>query len=381
LVPGTYYVRVYGYFPASPVLNYSLHLTVYSSAVSDTTDPVITAITPTLSEPYGPCGANIDVISHDAYGIEEVKLFYRVNYGSWNNYSMYKGSYDHYLTAIGHFAEGDFVQYYFTSEDSSSNHNEQTSDNGGSYYSFTVPHNDFSGPLIAHVGIYPQNPNDTSIVRVLSDITDSNDISYAIVTYRVNSGSWINESMFTLTDDVFEAIIDVFSYGSFVEYLIIAVDNSSNHNIAINDNSGLYYYFNVGASDVTPPVISDIHVSLQPPIEGLAFSIRCNATDESGISSVWIIYRVNYDSWIIRRMDLLEGDTYSHAFDPLLANDFVEYYFYAYDDYQQQNEAYDDNNGNYYNFLVQGSTTNVTLYFLLPALAGLSIAVMIRKKR
>ncbi len=164
LAPGTYYVKVYGWNNNYLCKNYTLYLTASSSAVSDTTAPVITAITPTFSESYGPYGANIDVTSYDAYGIEEVKLFYRVNYGSWSNYSMWKESYNHYLAAIGHFAEGDFVQYYFTAEDSSSNHNERISNNGGLYYNFTVLHNDFTVPIITNVDHNPVAPNETESV-------------------------------------------------------------------------------------------------------------------------------------------------------------------------------------------------------------------------
>jgi len=376
------YVRIiYGWGDTHLCAIYSLHLTAYCSAVSDTTAPVITALTTTFSETYGPYGANIDVISHDAYGIDELKLFYRVNYGSWNNYSMWKGSYDHYLTAIGPFSEGDFVQYYLIAEDSSSNHNERTSDNGGLYYNFTVLHNDLTGPTITNVHHSPVFPNETETVTFNCTITDPNGIDSAILHYRMNFGGWQNASLSLDINDNYLVTRGPFAYEDLVEYYITATDDSTQNNVGTNNNSGMYYYFNVLASDITPPVISDIHVSHQPPIEGLAFSIRCNVTDESGISSVWILYRVNYDQWVIRKMNLLEGDTYLIAFDPLVANDFVEYYFYAYDDSQLQNEAYDDNNGDYYSLLVQGSTTNVTLYLLLPALAGLSIAVMIRKKK
>jgi len=226
LVPGTYYIDVYAYNDNYLCWNYTLYLTAYSSAVSDTTAPVITSIIPTLSEPYGPSGVNFDLISHDTYGIEEVKLFYRVNYGNWNNYTMYKGSFDHYLAnytmykgsfdhylaAIGQFAEGDFIQYYFTSEDSSSNHNENTADNGGSYYNLTILHNDFTGPTITNVNHSPATPNDEDPVVFTCDVTDASGVQSASLYLRVNGGSWSYILMMPSTGDTYSGGLYLFRW-------------------------------------------------------------------------------------------------------------------------------------------------------------------------
>ncbi|MHA1186467.1 MAG: hypothetical protein ACTSSK_06265, partial [Candidatus Heimdallarchaeota archaeon] len=325
---------------------------VYSSAVSDTTAPTINSITPTNSEVYGPYGVNFDVVSTDSYGIEEVKFYYRVNYGGWNSYSMYKGSFDHYLAAIGNFNEGDFIQYYVTSEDSSSNHNIRTSDNSGLYYSFTVLHNDLTGPTITNVHHIPVAPNETEVVDFNCTITDPNGIQYATLHYRINSGGWLGHSLALDVNDNYIATRGPFTVGDFVEYYISAADDSTQGNIGTNDNSGMYYSFNVTSADGTPPEITNIGHSPTTPNDEDPVVFHCDVTDASGVYSVNLYCRFNGGSWSQILLMPSTGDTYSGGLGGLDYLDFVEYYVNATDDSLNQNFIVDDNSGLYYSFVV-----------------------------
>jgi len=47
------------------------------------------------------------------------------------------------------------------------------------------------------------------------------------------------------TGSTYQATIGPFTAGSVLEYYITALDNSTSHNEAIEDNSGLYYSFTI----------------------------------------------------------------------------------------------------------------------------------------
>jgi len=356
LAPGTYYVKVYGYFETSPVMNYSLHLTAFSSSFYDITGPVITSIGHELTEAYGPCAAYIDVLSHDLYGVSEVKLFYRVNYGAWNNYSMWKGSSLHYLTTIGPFLEGDFVEYYLTAEDASSNHNERISNNGGLYYNFTVLNNDFTGPTITNVHHSPLTPNETELVTFNCTITDPNGINSASLIYRINGGSWQAVTLSHDINDNYLATRGPFAYGDQVEYYINATDDSSQHNIGINNNSGLFYSFTIPLEDLTPPEITNISHSPTAPNEHDIVAFSCDVTDANGIQIVYIYYRVDGGGWTQIAMGYTIGsDTYFISIGVFSYLSVVEYCIRAYDNSPNHNTVLDDNGGLYYSFTVVSS--------------------------
>jgi len=51
--------------------------------------------------------------------------------------------------------------------------------------------------------------------------------------------------MTLISGDIYSVTIGSFAVSDTIEYYITAVDNSANHNEAIDDNSGLYYSFTV----------------------------------------------------------------------------------------------------------------------------------------
>jgi hypothetical protein len=80
-------------------------------------------------------------IMDDYFGIEEAKIYYRVNGGSWVIVDMELVGDKIYEAAIGTFDTGDLVEYYFTAMDNSTSYNELIWDNSGSYYHFEVLRN------------------------------------------------------------------------------------------------------------------------------------------------------------------------------------------------------------------------------------------------
>jgi len=87
-------------------------------------------------------------------------------------------------------------------------------------------------------------------VTVYADIFDLNSgVKNASLSYRYsqNNGltwsSWTNTTMNLETRNTFKGFIPSFPYGTLVQYMILAEDNSNN--IATNDNMGQYYIYTV----------------------------------------------------------------------------------------------------------------------------------------
>ncbi|MBA7578429.1 hypothetical protein ES708_20291 [subsurface metagenome] len=56
--------------------------------------------------------------------------------------------------------------------------------------------------------------------------------------YRVNDGIWIEINMICISGDLYTVTIGPFAVSDTIEYYITAIDNSVNHNEAIEDNGG-----------------------------------------------------------------------------------------------------------------------------------------------
>lgn len=382
LAPGTYYVKVYGYFVGSPVYNYTLHLRANSSSVSDTQAPTFHGHALVLTEEYGPSAANIRTILSDEYGISEVILHYRVNSGSWVQVNMMLFNYRNYTCSIGPFDIGDFVEYYFTAKDDSSNHNSAIADNGGSYYNFTILNLEFVEPTIEQVQHIPTNPNESETISINCTITDDSDILSASLHYRVNNDDWIEQALIYNTNDIYIATIGPFIYDDFIDYYITAIDNSAYHNIAINNNSDLYYRFVIAAGDTTPPVITNVAIDPVNPYAGQVVNITCTVTDASGILRVILHYRIYGGFFEPMDMILVSENTYKATFDSLNEGNFVEYFIEAFDNSSIQNIAVNDNNGEYYSFTIGGSPfTNNFVLFLFPTIIAATLLTLAKKKK
>jgi hypothetical protein len=382
LAPGTYYVKVSAYNDLSPVYNYTLHLRANSSSVSDTQAPIFHVHNLVLTEDIGPSAANIYTILSDDFGISEVILHYRVNSGSWDQVDMMLFNYRNYTGSIGPFDVGDFVEYYFTAKDDSSNHNSAIADNGGSYYNFTILNIEFVKPIIEQVHHIPTIPNEIETATINCTITDDSGVQSASLYYRVNNGDWSEQAMTYDTNDIYLATIGPFNYDDYIDYYVTAIDNSAYHNIATNNNSGLYYRFEIAASDTTPPVITNVAKDIENPYAGQVVNVTCTVTDTSGIKSVILYYRINSGFFEPMDMILISGNTYKATFDSLIVGSFIEYYIKAIDNSSIQNDAVNDNNGDYYSFTVGASPiTNNFVLFLFPTILAATLLSLAKKKK
>ncbi len=103
----------------------------------------------------------------------------------------------------------------------------------------------FGPPVITGIIHSPSSPTELDTIDINTTVTSPYGIQSVTLHYRVNSGTWIEVSMTLVSGDHYSVTIGSYAVGDTIEYYISAVDNSINYNLAIEDNSGLYYSFTV----------------------------------------------------------------------------------------------------------------------------------------
>jgi branched-chain amino acid transport system substrate-binding protein len=232
------------------------------------------------------------------------------------------------------------------------------------HFEWPVNHSNYDTmpPLITSVQHSPSTPTSVDNMQVYADITDFSDIQSAKIHYRVINNPWQVVTMIQKLDNTYSANLGTFNVNDTVQYYVSAMDGSSNHNEATDDNAGNYYSFNVStpiSTDITLPVISNIHHSPSNPTPTDAVRIYAEITDLSGIQSATVHYRVINNPWQVVTMIKQSDNTYSANLGAFDNGDTVQYYVIATDGSSNYNTATNDNNGNYYSFSVLIPTTTV----------------------
>ncbi len=104
---------------------------------------------------------------------------------------------------------------------------------------------DIDPPLIVDIIHAPSTPTELDIISINVTITDASGVQSVTLHYRVNSGTWLEVSMTLISGNLYSVTIGLFTAGDTIEYYIKAIDNSADHNEAIDDNVGLYHSFTV----------------------------------------------------------------------------------------------------------------------------------------
>ncbi len=350
--------------------------------------PVITEIIHSPSSPTELDTVIINAIVTNPHGVQSVTLHYRVISEIWIEVSMTLVSGDLYNVAIGPFAVSDTVEYYITAVDNSIHHNEATGDNSGLYYSFTIDSSDNTGPAINDIVHSPSSPTELNTISINATVTDASSVQSVTLHYRVNSGTWIEASMTIKSGDIYSVTIGSFAVSDTIEYYISAIDNSVNHNEALENNNRQYYNLFVGSSDVIGPNITSIIHSPSSPTELDTVNINATVISPYGVHSVTLRYRINSGTWQTISMARISGDFYSVTIGSFAVSDTIEYYISALDNSISHNLAINDNSGEYYSFTIlsyEDETRTVMFPLLLPAITslflGFGIVVQQRRKK
>ncbi|MFX0125910.1 MAG: hypothetical protein ACFFAE_19975 [Candidatus Hodarchaeota archaeon] len=200
-------------------------------------------------------------------------------------------------------------------------------------------------PTISNVKISPVNPIAGENVTISANITDRSGIFSAVLYYQVDNTGWYTKALIWQFDDIYQAEIGPFMIDQEVEYYITATDDTTDQNMATDNNLGAYYSFKL--VDTTGPTITNVHHSPSDPIEGNSINIYADVEDKSGIANVEV-YIQTYGGWTSMSMEIQSGNTYRVNIGSFAADTKVQYYIKAYDASDSKNEAIDDNNGEYY---------------------------------
>ncbi|MHA1917725.1 MAG: Ig-like domain-containing protein [Candidatus Ranarchaeia archaeon] len=202
-------------------------------------------------------------------------------------------------------------------------------------------------PTIKNVTRTPTSPIYTQSVDVQADVLDSN-LDIVLLHYRVDSGSWVNQTMSFQSGNTYQATIPSQVYDSEVEYFVSANDTTRKTSTKIDDNGS---YFSYTVEDTIDPILSNNQQEPTLPTYIDSVNITIEATDAgSGVQQVVLYYRIDGGSFQQITMSLLTGDTFNATIDTQSWNTLVEYYFNATD--SAENSVIDNNASNYYKYTV-----------------------------
>jgi hypothetical protein len=236
-----------------PYVNGTYYIQIRNAEGEVLQERAITANPPVVNVTFPNGGESLNIgdnytISWEAYDLDGDELSYLVSYsqdggGTWiplaNN--LKETSYVWNTTSL---TAGDKYLIRVLATDGV-NTGEDTSDG-----TFTTV--DLTPPIISNV---MQNPYADVVqpdqnVTVYADIFDLNSgVKNASLSYRYSQNNgltwspWTNTTMNLETRNTFKGFIPSFQYGTLVQYMILAEDNSNN--IATNDNMGQYYIYTV----------------------------------------------------------------------------------------------------------------------------------------
>ncbi|MHA1930686.1 MAG: hypothetical protein ACTSV2_19110 [Candidatus Thorarchaeota archaeon] len=196
---------------------------------------------------------------------------------------------------------------------------------------FLVADDDWTDPVIANIVQYPNNPTMTDPVTINATLSDLSGISSASVYYRIDSGVWFGVTMDNIDGDIYQATIGPAIDGGYVQYFLTATDASLNHNIAINDNGGLYFHFTCIGPDIEGPVIELLPRNPQNPTALDSVIIRANITDAHEIRSVILSYYTSESPSQTNITMNFEGAFYRCVIPSVNENVVVTYKIIAYD--------------------------------------------------
>ena len=156
-------------------------------------------------------------------------------------------------------------------------------------------------PEIVSVTRSPETPNYDQSVKITAQvIKGSADIESVILSYQIDSGSWVSVTMI-LDGGLYVADIPAQPYNTAVNYKVYAYDTFGNYDV-----SGLFSYI---VGDFVPPVISNVVHVPNPPYHQQIVTVSAKVTepaDASGVKNVTLWYTAT-GTWTFTDMTLHEG--------------------------------------------------------------------------
>jgi len=230
-------------------------------AATDAVPPVIThTVIPDQYRETWP--VDLSAVVTDNIGVDSVWVTYKLNAtGTLNTFGLvldngvYSGTFGLDTSVI---ALGDSIMYRIVARDASAAHNLGYHPSIAEFNTFKfVPDTEF--PVISHTAL-----RDQPIIRwpaqVKAVVTDNLGVLSVSVEVKVNNGTPSNFNLVNTTGNTWQANFPfdttAVSVGDTISYKIIAVDNSTSHNISYNPASG-YNNFKIIATKGIVLVVND----------------------------------------------------------------------------------------------------------------------------
>jgi carbonic anhydrase len=222
--------------------------------------------------------------------------------------------------------------YFFEVQSSDWSLNTTTDDNGGLYYSFTTLVPESTPPVIS--GVQDVNIRTTSFTVVWS----TDEPADSVVNYGNTTALGLTESDTSLRTS-HSVVLTGLDTGTTHYFEVRSMDGS--YNVAIDDNSGLYFQSTTLVPEFTPPVISGVRA-----INLTMTTARIVWTTDEPADSV-----VNYGSSTALGLTRSDGDlVISHSVLLTGLTPGTMYYFEVQSTDGSDNTAIDNNNDFYYGF-------------------------------
>ena len=311
-----------------------------------------------------PAGVPVSISADvsDESGLGSVLLYARVTgQADFSAYEMTNSDADHYQADIpANMVTIDGVEYYIEATDASNNSNTAFAPAQGASapYSFAVTATDQAGPTIQHTppaGPLPQGQD----VLIQANVTDPSGV--ASVTLEVKTaGIWGSVAMTEDSPGVYVASIP----GANVQppqisYYLSSVDASPASNGSSLPEAGQAdpFVVTVENPDEQGPVIEHTPVT-DAQQESTDVSVTCRVTDDSGVDSVWVYFRIaGTNNFVGEALSSSDGENYAGAIPAaLVQKPGVDYYLEATDGSENQNVTRDpvDAPSTVHSFLVAG---------------------------
>jgi len=274
----------------------------YSFTVLDLTDPIIANISQTPASVNYSDSPVIDCdVSDPGSGISAVRLYYRINGGTWSVILMVNTVGIQYQSTIPAQTWNTLVEYYVNATDNAGNWD--VDDNTGAYYSYTV--SDSVSPVISSFDPAPVVVEYSDTPTVGCDVSDiGSGIQNVMLNYSLNGVTWMALTMAYVSGTHYQANLPAQAWEAQVTYYVNATDNAGNW--IVDDNSSSYYSYSVIDStdpdlEITNPTngeeVSDvitITVTAIDPGSGIArVRIFINDTEVTELTSAPFTFNWN----------------------------------------------------------------------------------------
>jgi hypothetical protein len=297
----------------------------------------------------------IKVSVSDSNGIENVSLTYRVDSGNYETIEMVLyfdyGSSQEYRYNLGPFAPGTRIEFFVVAMDKSLNYNTRRRPESGTYV-IVIEDSDNSPPIIDNP-LLLLDPTEQSNYTIFVNITDSKGIFSAVLYYSTNGVDFESHPLNYQSQDLYYRNLGYYTTGDEFWFYIEATDDSLNHNVGVNDNNSNFYYVIIGDSDEEAPVITFFAHYPSNPVYNDSILINASVIDDyRGVENVTLYYQINNDgNWISISM-INVSTLYHQILGPFSTGTQIKYYIESYDKSLNQNQAIEDNLGNYFTILI-----------------------------